>query len=107
MQPLKIKVREEYLIDIGDDFSSFLDHISCQCCQMCDYTSVVPSESRLHAQEDIRGPLSELQQLVLPEIQDQIQDYRYSEEIKVLRWDSGRVECLVTMCRKKSRLMIL
>lgn len=35
------------------------------------------SESRLHAQEDIRGPLSELQQLVLPEIQDQIQDYRY------------------------------
>uniref|UniRef100_A0A669BGA0 Rho guanine nucleotide exchange factor (GEF) 11 n=1 Tax=Oreochromis niloticus TaxID=8128 RepID=A0A669BGA0_ORENI len=26
--------------------------------------------------EDIRGPLSELQQLVLPEIQDQLQDYR-------------------------------
>ncbi|XP_071372045.1 rho guanine nucleotide exchange factor 11 [Centroberyx affinis] len=47
--PLKIKVREEYLTDI---------------------------ESRLHAQEDIRGPLSELQQLVLPDIQDQIQDYR-------------------------------
>ncbi|XP_069374348.1 rho guanine nucleotide exchange factor 11 isoform X4 [Paralichthys olivaceus] len=47
--PLKIKVREEYLSDI---------------------------ESRLHAQEDIRGPLSELQQLVLPDIQDQIQDYR-------------------------------
>ncbi|XP_030635665.1 rho guanine nucleotide exchange factor 11 isoform X2 [Chanos chanos] len=47
--PLKIKVREEYLSDI---------------------------ESRLHAQEDIRGPLSELQQQVLPEIQDQIQDYR-------------------------------
>ncbi|XP_022625615.1 rho guanine nucleotide exchange factor 11 isoform X3 [Seriola dumerili] len=47
--PLKIKVREEYLTDI---------------------------ESRLHAQEDIRGPLSELQQQVLPDIQDQIQDYR-------------------------------
>uniref|UniRef100_A0A4W4F2V8 DH domain-containing protein n=1 Tax=Electrophorus electricus TaxID=8005 RepID=A0A4W4F2V8_ELEEL len=47
--PLKIKVRDEYLSDI---------------------------ESRLHAQEDIRGPLSELQQQVLPEIQDQIQDYR-------------------------------
>ncbi|XP_056884262.1 rho guanine nucleotide exchange factor 11 isoform X5 [Takifugu flavidus] len=47
--PLKIKVREEYLSDI---------------------------ESRLHAQEDIRGPLSELQQQVLPDIQDQIQDYR-------------------------------
>uniref|UniRef100_A0A8D2ZQJ4 Rho guanine nucleotide exchange factor (GEF) 11 n=1 Tax=Scophthalmus maximus TaxID=52904 RepID=A0A8D2ZQJ4_SCOMX len=31
---------------------------------------------RLHAQEDIRGPLSELQQQVLPDIQDQIQDYR-------------------------------
>ncbi|KAM4536439.1 rho guanine nucleotide exchange factor 11 isoform 5-T5 [Odontesthes bonariensis] len=46
---LKIKVREEYLTDI---------------------------ESRLHAQEDIRGPLSELQQQVLPDIQDQIQDYR-------------------------------
>uniref|UniRef100_A0A8C7DDL2 Rho guanine nucleotide exchange factor (GEF) 11 n=1 Tax=Oncorhynchus kisutch TaxID=8019 RepID=A0A8C7DDL2_ONCKI len=47
--PLKIRVREEYLSDI---------------------------ESRLHAQEDIRGPLSELQQQVLPDIQDQIQDYR-------------------------------
>ncbi|KAM9836629.1 rho guanine nucleotide exchange factor 11 isoform 1-T1 [Aulostomus maculatus] len=47
--PLKIKVREEYLADI---------------------------ECRLHAQEDIRGPLSELQQQVLPDIQDQIQDYR-------------------------------
>ncbi|XP_062416583.1 rho guanine nucleotide exchange factor 11 isoform X4 [Pungitius pungitius] len=47
--PLKIKVREEYLSDI---------------------------EGRLHAQEDIRGPLSELQQQVLPDIQDQIQDYR-------------------------------
>uniref|UniRef100_A0A8C5GLH2 Rho guanine nucleotide exchange factor 11-like n=1 Tax=Gouania willdenowi TaxID=441366 RepID=A0A8C5GLH2_GOUWI len=47
--PLKIKVREEYITDI---------------------------ESRLHAQEDIRGPLSELQQQVLPDIQDQIQDYR-------------------------------
>ncbi|KAL6118414.1 arhgef11 [Pungitius sinensis] len=47
--PLKIKVREEYLSDI---------------------------KGRLHAQEDIRGPLSELQQQVLPDIQDQIQDYR-------------------------------
>ncbi|KAK1890452.1 Rho guanine nucleotide exchange factor 11 [Dissostichus eleginoides] len=47
--PLKIKVREEYLTDI---------------------------EGRLHASEDIRGPLSELQQQVLPDIQDQIQDYR-------------------------------
>ncbi|CAL8327041.1 unnamed protein product [Lota lota] len=47
--PLKIKVREEYLTDI---------------------------ENRLHVQEDIRGPLSELQQLVLPDIQEQIQDYR-------------------------------
>ncbi|KAL4618283.1 rho guanine nucleotide exchange factor 11 isoform X2 [Arapaima gigas] len=47
--PLKIWVREEFLSDI---------------------------ESRLQAQEDIRGPLSELQQLVLPDIQDQIQDYR-------------------------------
>ncbi|KAK3546614.1 hypothetical protein QTP70_031227, partial [Hemibagrus guttatus] len=47
--PLKIKVRDEYLTDI---------------------------ENRLHAQEDIRGPLSELQQQVLPEIQDQILDYR-------------------------------
>nr|XP_055051512.1 rho guanine nucleotide exchange factor 11 isoform X3 [Misgurnus anguillicaudatus] len=47
--PLKIKVREEILTDI---------------------------ESRLHAQEDIRGPLSELQQQVFPEIQDQLQDYR-------------------------------
>uniref|UniRef100_A0A3Q3ARQ4 Rho guanine nucleotide exchange factor 11 n=1 Tax=Kryptolebias marmoratus TaxID=37003 RepID=A0A3Q3ARQ4_KRYMA len=47
--PLKIKVREEYLTDI---------------------------ESRLHAQEDIRGPLSELQQQVLPDIQELIQDYR-------------------------------
>ncbi|XP_036001940.1 rho guanine nucleotide exchange factor 11 isoform X4 [Fundulus heteroclitus] len=47
--PLKIKVREEYLTDI---------------------------ETRLHAQEDIRGPLSELQQQVLPDIQEQILDYR-------------------------------
>lgn len=39
-----------------------------------------PPESRLHAQEDIRGPLSELQQQVLPEIQDQIQDYRLVTE---------------------------
>ncbi|XP_067255893.1 rho guanine nucleotide exchange factor 11 isoform X2 [Chanodichthys erythropterus] len=47
--PLKIKVREEFLTDI---------------------------ENRLHVQEDIRGPLSELQQQVLPDIQDQLQDYR-------------------------------
>uniref|UniRef100_UPI001A9925A8 rho guanine nucleotide exchange factor 11 n=1 Tax=Gasterosteus aculeatus aculeatus TaxID=481459 RepID=UPI001A9925A8 len=47
--PLKIRVREEYLSDI---------------------------EGRLHAQEDIRGPLSELQQQVLPDVQEQIQDYR-------------------------------
>ncbi|XP_041087848.1 LOW QUALITY PROTEIN: rho guanine nucleotide exchange factor 11 [Polyodon spathula] len=33
-------------------------------------------ESRIQSQEDIRGPLSDLQHLVLPEIQDQIQDYR-------------------------------
>ncbi len=37
---------------------------------------VFPVENRLHAQEDIRGPLSELQQQVLPDIQDQLQDYR-------------------------------
>lgn len=83
-------MKEEYLVDIGatsDDFSSFLDHVSRN--QMCDSMSVFPSESRLHAQEDIRGPLSELQQQVLPEIQDQIQDYRYSKEVKVLHWDSG------------------
>lgn len=43
----------------------------------CNVVSIVPSEIRLHAQEDIRGPLSELQQQVLPDIQDQIQDYRY------------------------------
>ncbi|CAF97027.1 unnamed protein product [Tetraodon nigroviridis] len=76
--PLKIKAKEEFLSDIGataDGFSSFLDE--CQYYfQRCDYASVLPSDSRLHAQEDIRGPLSELQQLVLPEIQDQIQDYR-------------------------------
>ncbi|TRY81875.1 hypothetical protein DNTS_004951 [Danionella cerebrum] len=47
--PLKIKVREEILTDI---------------------------ETRLQAQEDVRGPLSELQQQVLPDIQDQLQDYR-------------------------------
>ncbi|XP_059361793.1 rho guanine nucleotide exchange factor 11 isoform X3 [Carassius carassius] len=47
--PVKIKVREEILTDI---------------------------EGRLHAQEDIRGPLSELQQQVLPDIQEQLQDYR-------------------------------
>uniref|UniRef100_A0A9J7ZUV0 Rho guanine nucleotide exchange factor 11 n=1 Tax=Cyprinus carpio carpio TaxID=630221 RepID=A0A9J7ZUV0_CYPCA len=47
--PVKIKVREEFLTDI---------------------------ESRLHAQEDIRGPLSELQQQVLPDIQEQLLDYR-------------------------------
>ncbi|XP_058877606.1 rho guanine nucleotide exchange factor 11 isoform X3 [Acipenser ruthenus] len=33
-------------------------------------------ESRIQSQEDIRGPLSDVQHLVLPEIQDQIQDYR-------------------------------
>uniref|UniRef100_A0A3Q0RIH1 Rho guanine nucleotide exchange factor (GEF) 11 n=1 Tax=Amphilophus citrinellus TaxID=61819 RepID=A0A3Q0RIH1_AMPCI len=37
---------------------------------------IVPLETRLHAQEDIRGPLSDLQQQVLPDIQDQMQDYR-------------------------------
>ncbi|XP_052003451.1 rho guanine nucleotide exchange factor 11 isoform X3 [Xyrauchen texanus] len=47
--PLKIEVREEFLTDI---------------------------ECRLHAQEDIRGSLSELQQQMLPDIQDQLQDYR-------------------------------
>ncbi|XP_077598612.1 rho guanine nucleotide exchange factor 11 [Stigmatopora nigra] len=47
--PLKLKVPEDYLADI---------------------------ESRLHAQEDIRGPLSDLQQRVLPQIQDQLLDYR-------------------------------
>ncbi|XP_077355814.1 rho guanine nucleotide exchange factor 11 isoform X2 [Festucalex cinctus] len=47
--PLKVKVPEDYLTDI---------------------------ESRLHAQEDIRGPLSELQQWVLPHVQDQLVDYR-------------------------------
>ncbi|XP_048826817.1 rho guanine nucleotide exchange factor 11 isoform X2 [Brienomyrus brachyistius] len=47
--PLKIPVPEEVLSDI---------------------------ESRLQAQEDIRGPLSEVQQQVLPVIQDQIQRYR-------------------------------
>ncbi|XP_032438285.1 rho guanine nucleotide exchange factor 11 isoform X6 [Xiphophorus hellerii] len=52
--PLKIKVREEFLTEI---------------------------ENRLHAQEDIRGPLSELQQQVLPDIQDQIQDYRNKQMI--------------------------
>ncbi|XP_047241513.1 rho guanine nucleotide exchange factor 11 isoform X2 [Girardinichthys multiradiatus] len=50
--PLKIKAREEYLTEI---------------------------ENRLHAQEDIRGPLSELQQQVLPDIQEQIQDYRIKQ----------------------------
>lgn len=60
---------------------------------MCDYASVFSSESRLHVQEDIRGPLSELQQQVLPDIQDQIQDYRYSKEIKVLHWESGSGPC--------------
>lgn len=42
------------------------------------------AENRLHAQEDIRGPLSELQQQVLPEIQDQIQDYRYTHTLSQL-----------------------
>lgn len=39
LQPLKIKVREEYLTDIGvatDGFSSFLNGLGCICCQMCD-----------------------------------------------------------------------
>nr|XP_015802089.2 rho guanine nucleotide exchange factor 11 isoform X2 [Nothobranchius furzeri] len=52
--PLKMKVREDYLKDI---------------------------ESRLSAQEDIRGPLSELQQQVLPDIQEQIQDYRNKQKM--------------------------
>ncbi|CAB1345437.1 unnamed protein product [Coregonus sp. 'balchen'] len=43
--------------------------------QICSYF-LDPDASRLHAQEDIRGPLSELQQQVLPDIQDPIQDYR-------------------------------
>ncbi|XP_064198188.1 rho guanine nucleotide exchange factor 11 [Anguilla rostrata] len=43
----------------------------CACVRVC-----VMSESRLQAQEDIRGPLSELQQRVLPVIQEQIQGYR-------------------------------
>ncbi|XP_061664392.1 rho guanine nucleotide exchange factor 11 isoform X2 [Syngnathoides biaculeatus] len=47
--PLKLKVPEDYLTDI---------------------------ENRLQAQEDIRAPLSELQQQVLPVIQDQLLDYR-------------------------------
>ncbi|XP_061619409.1 rho guanine nucleotide exchange factor 11 isoform X4 [Phyllopteryx taeniolatus] len=47
--PLKLKVPEDYLTDI---------------------------ESRLHSQEDVRGPLCELQQQVLPHIQDQLLDYR-------------------------------
>lgn len=38
----------------------------------CDWCA----ESRLHAQEDIRGPLSELQLEVMTDIQDQILDYR-------------------------------
>lgn len=45
-----------------------------------DKRRCLSAESRLHAQEDIRGPLSELQVQVLPEIQDQIQDYRYTHE---------------------------
>ncbi|XP_077444278.1 rho guanine nucleotide exchange factor 11 isoform X2 [Stigmatopora argus] len=52
--PLKLKVPEDYLADI---------------------------ESRLHAQEDIRGPLSDLQQQVLPHIQDQLLDYRNKQTI--------------------------
>uniref|UniRef100_A0A1A8IVW3 Rho guanine nucleotide exchange factor (GEF) 11 n=2 Tax=Nothobranchius kuhntae TaxID=321403 RepID=A0A1A8IVW3_NOTKU len=52
--PLKMKVREDYLKDI---------------------------ESRLSVQEDIRGPLSELQQQVLPDIQEQIQDYRNKQKM--------------------------
>uniref|UniRef100_A0A8C9XAT4 Rho guanine nucleotide exchange factor (GEF) 11 n=1 Tax=Sander lucioperca TaxID=283035 RepID=A0A8C9XAT4_SANLU len=50
--------------------------INKKCSRRHNVVSIVPSESRLHAQEDIRGPLSELQQQVLPDIQDQIQDYR-------------------------------
>lgn len=53
--------------------------------------SSVPSESRLQAQEDIRGPLSELQQQVLPDIQDQIQDYRLFDRRRILHDASSSV----------------
>uniref|UniRef100_A0A669C2D9 Rho guanine nucleotide exchange factor (GEF) 11 n=1 Tax=Oreochromis niloticus TaxID=8128 RepID=A0A669C2D9_ORENI len=43
--------------------------------QLLDPNPLVSLNYPLHM-EDIRGPLSELQQLVLPEIQDQLQDYR-------------------------------
>ncbi|XP_066579186.1 rho guanine nucleotide exchange factor 11 isoform X2 [Amia ocellicauda] len=52
--PLKIRVTDDVMTDI---------------------------DSRLQAQEDIRGPLSDIQQLVLPEIQEQIQDYRNKQMI--------------------------
>lgn len=47
---------------------------SCSClkCHLCGWCA----ESRLNAQEDIRGPLSELQLEVITDIQDQILDYR-------------------------------
>lgn len=54
-----------------------LSYMALMLVRKCKFVSVVPSESRLHAQEDIRGPLSELQQQVLPDIHYQIQDYRY------------------------------
>uniref|UniRef100_A0A673FZM6 Rho guanine nucleotide exchange factor (GEF) 11 n=1 Tax=Sinocyclocheilus rhinocerous TaxID=307959 RepID=A0A673FZM6_9TELE len=57
-------------------FSQLLDpnplFLSC----VCRVSVCFPAESRLHTQEDIRGPLSELQQQVLPDIQEQLQDYR-------------------------------
>lgn len=46
---------------------------SCVKCHNCDWCT----ETRLNAQEDIRGPLSELQLEVMTDIQDQILDYRY------------------------------
>lgn len=69
---------------------SFLTHLLVGIAVRCVTTRpFFTSESRLLAQEDIRGPLSDLQQLVLPDIQDQIQDYRYSKVLKVLHWESG------------------
>uniref|UniRef100_A0AAQ5ZLF5 DH domain-containing protein n=1 Tax=Amphiprion ocellaris TaxID=80972 RepID=A0AAQ5ZLF5_AMPOC len=50
--------------------------VGCLVSVSVDVYLIISSENRLHAQEDIRGPLSELQQQVLPDIQDQIQDYR-------------------------------
>uniref|UniRef100_W5M1Q6 Rho guanine nucleotide exchange factor (GEF) 11 n=1 Tax=Lepisosteus oculatus TaxID=7918 RepID=W5M1Q6_LEPOC len=52
--PLKIRVSDDFMADI---------------------------DGRLHAQEDIRGPLSDMQLQVLPEIQEQIQDYRNKQMI--------------------------